>query len=256
MLASKIETTRGAYEKKARVVCQYLDPHGDIHDLTREQLFGYIAAREATGVTRHTIHKELVVIRQALKEARKREVYRGSLDIVPAYKAKYEPRKRFLTREEVEKLLAELTEEQRLWVQICIYTGAERSVMHKLCWDDIDFKRNQIHLRGTKRATRDRHVPIAKPLRQILEKLDRSRPLLPTQWERVNGHLGEACERAGLKRVSPNDLRRTFGSWLKQEGVDSLTVAHMMGHSGTYMVNKVYGQLDEATYQAAMEKLK
>ena len=40
---------------------------------------------------------------------------------------------------------------------------------------------------------------------------------------------------------TPNDLRRTFASWLKQSGQDSLVVARLMGHTSTRMVELVYG---------------
>jgi hypothetical protein len=55
--------------------------------------------------------------------------------------------------------------------------------------------------------------------------------------------------------MTPNDLRRTFGSWLKQAGVDSFTVASMMRHSSSVMVEKVYGQLNNAAFITASKLL-
>jgi hypothetical protein len=55
--------------------------------------------------------------------------------------------------------------------------------------------------------------------------------------------------------VTPNDLRRTFATWLKQNDVDSAVVAAMMGHSSTAMVDLVYGKLDEASYRRAIARL-
>lgn len=45
-----------------------------------------------------------------------------------------------------------------------------------------------------------------------------------------------------VPRVTPNDLRRTFGSLLVQGGTPLADVARMMGHKGTEMVFKVYGK--------------
>lgn len=64
--------------------------------------------------------------------------------------------------------------------------------------------------------------------------------------------LERACARAGVPRVTPNDLRRTFATWLKQKDVDSAVVAVMMGHSSTAMVDRVYGKLDEMSFQRAI----
>jgi methanogenic corrinoid protein MtbC1 len=55
--------------------------------------------------------------------------------------------------------------------------------------------------------------------------------------------------------VTPNDLRRTFATWLKQNDVDSAVVAAMMGHNATAMVDRVYGKLDEASYRRAIARL-
>jgi integrase len=58
----------------------------------------------------------------------------------------------------------------------------------------------------------------------------------------------------GIARVTPNDLRRTLASWLKQEGIDSGVVAKILGNSAR-MVDLVYGQIDAATKARAMARL-
>lgn len=58
-----------------------------------------------------------------------------------------------------------------------------------------------------------------------------------------------------MPRVTPNDLRRSFATWLKQSDVDSAVVAAMMGHTSTAMVDRVYGRLDEGTLRRAIAKL-
>ena len=47
--------------------------------------------------------------------------------------------------------------------------------------------------------------------------------------------------------VSPNDLRRSYASWLKQRGADSAAVAKLLGHASTRMVDLVYGHLSDQT---------
>jgi hypothetical protein len=60
---------------------------------------------------------------------------------------------------------------------------------------------------------------------------------------------------APMRSITPNDLRRTFASWLKQAGVDSMVVAKMLGHTTSRMVEMVYGHLNDATTIAAIAKL-
>jgi integrase len=52
-------------------------------------------------------------------------------------------------------------------------------------------------------------------------------------WIAGKRRLGCACERASVPNVTPNDLRRTFATWLKQQDVDSAVVANMMRHGST-----------------------
>ena len=78
-------------------------------------------------------------------------------------------------------------------------------------------------------------------------------PLEP--WGNYLRDLAAACERAGIARVTPNDLRRTFASWLLQQEVPPMTVAKMMGHRSTDMVMRVYGQLGLDTHVDAIKRL-
>src|SRR5690606_9130767 len=135
---------------------------------------------------------------------------------------------------------------------------------------DVAHKRLRVPVKN--RATRWRLVPIHPSLMPMLRAAIKGRspdePLVQP-WPNVRRDLHAAVARINLDvrtrkigklpKVSPNDLRRTFASWLKQEGVDSMTVAHLMGHSSTRMVELVYGRLSDETYQdavAAMPRLK
>jgi integrase len=74
-------------------------------------------------------------------------------------------------------------------------------------------------------------------------------------WHNVRRDLAQACDRARIERVSPNDLRRTFASWLKQAECDSLAVAKLLGHTSSRMVELVYGHLDQRALEQAVARL-
>lgn len=260
MLATKREETRSSYECKARNLTRLLGDERDVNTLTRGEIVSYAKARrEEPGrggkkISDHTIHKELVVLRQTLKEGLKRGTYRGSVDIVPNWKASYTPKTRHLTQEEFETLIAHTPLEHRMWIVLQVYTSANKSEVESMGWTHIDLKQGEVRVPGTKRTTRWRTVPIHPVLRKRLMAADRSEPLV-APWPRVNHDLSKICIDAGLEHLSTNDLRRTFAAWLKQAGVDSLPVAHMMGHSSTIMVERVYGRLNAETYRDAIGNL-
>lgn len=254
MVALKKPTTRDAYKLKVLHLCRLFGGDADIGTLTRAAVSDYTATRTKEGASRHTIHKELVVLRQTLKEAQKRGLYAGSLDVVPSWQADYQPKTRALSVEEFALLLANTPVQHRTWIMLQAYTSSNLSETAKITWEHVDLARNSITIPGTKRSSRLRSVPIHPELKAWLKGCDKKKPLV-AQWKNVKHALPRYAVNAGIGPVTTNDLRRTFGSWLKQAGVDSLHVAHLMGHRSTAMVDRVYGQLSVASYSDAVNRL-
>ena len=67
--------------------------------------------------------------------------------------------------------------------------------------------------------------------------------LLFPPWANVRRDLLEACARAGIERCSPNDLRRTYGRWMRIAAFPDEIIAPTMGHADTRMLERVYGKL-------------
>jgi Phage integrase family len=196
-----------------------------------------------------TIAKELVVLRKSLRLAIRAGAWRGRVEeVIPvAFSPGYEPRKRALPAGELAKLLSELLPDRAARVAFIVSTSA--------CWRETELARREdvgeglatVLLRGTKRKTRFRIVPIVSPaqrslLAHALEHAGGAEGALFTAWRNVRRDLAEACERAGIERCSPNDLRRTFASWQVEAGVPLFPIAQAMGHKDTRMLERVYGR--------------
>lgn len=55
---------------------------------------------------------------------------------------------------------------------------------------------------------------------------------------------GEApCARAGIPPCTPNDLRRTFGTWWREHEVEPHLIGSLLGHKGSRMVERVYRRM-------------
>lgn len=270
--AGRRAATVGSYRQKARHLVRLLGADTDIADIDRVRCQGFRATRLQEGASEHTVYKEVVVLRLALAE-------QGIHGVVPKFSANYTPRELHLTVPQFRKLLAALAPRRRLWVMLACYLGARDSELASLRWEDVDLKSHLVRLRGTKTKRSDRVVPIPPQLIRPL-KADRQpsgavvapwtkrcRDLTSAYWKVIDwkppgswtkggrSKAGASRSIAGAPRLSPNDLRRTFASWLKQAGVDSMVVAHLLGHSSTRMIEAVYGRLRAEDYARAMAKL-
>jgi integrase len=61
--------------------------------------------------------------------------------------------------------------------------------------------------------------------------------LLFLPWQNVRRDLAQACDRAGIEPCTPNDLRRTCATWLRQAGAAPDLIAPVMGHTDTAWSN-------------------
>ena len=64
-----------------------------------------------------------------------------------------------------------------------------------------------------------------------------------------------ACERAGVKPLSLNNLRHSFASQHLIAGTPPLQVSHMMGHSDPGVTLKVYSKWAEQEKSSAQSRL-
>ncbi len=246
--AGRAAGTLNCYRTKARHLVRLLGGETPLRSLTRPTILQYRAMRLTEGAAETTVHKELVVLRRTLSEA-------GLEGIVPRTAVRYRPRERHLTHDEFLTLLEQLSTKRQLWLMVAFYGGLRAHELEILEWSNVDLKNAWLRVPGTKTAGSFRRVPIAVPLLRRLASAERSGDLVLRPWPNYNRDLGAACKRGGIAPVSANDLRRTFASWLKQAGVDSLTVAHLLGHSSTRMVELVYGRLTASTYENAIALL-
>lgn len=160
-----------------------------------------------------------------------------------------EPRERWLTRSEAERLVAGCGDfHVRLFVMLALHTAARTAAILGLTWDRVDLDAQRIHYgtgRGNKR--RARAVPIGAELMahlQAAQALAQSEHVVEFAGRAVlsvKTGFRAACRRAGLAGVTPHVLRHTAATWAMQEGIPSWEVAGLLGHSDVAMVEKVYG---------------
>jgi integrase len=227
--------------------------------LTPRHVLEFIQRRREEGAGENTIGKAVVALLTVLKLAKRREDWKGDTDalVPPSFLPEYKPRERWLPRAEVQALLAALLPDRAARMALAVATGANKSEAAKVRREDVDLEAGVVLLRGTKTEARWRRVVVAMPWqRDLLEYALRHGEgeggLLFRPWTSQWRDVHEACESAGIAPVSSNDWRRTFSHWCRAEGLSLETIAPLMGHTTTQMVQKVYGKRDVEELRARM----
>lgn len=257
----KSEATVEFYRKRARQLGRmiaegHLPPL--LSELRARHIDAMVAVRRAEGSSRATIAKDLILVRLALKLAKRRGQWRGDVDeLLPhRFGGSSTPRERWLTHAELWQLLGALRPERAAWVAFAVATGANLSECAKARRDDVILRGDvpdRVRLRGTKRASRLRWVPIVRPWQRALLQAALSAAGKVELWDwtsvdrdldgGANQDLRRAARRVGLEALSTNDLRRTFATWMVADGVDRAAVSDAMGHADGRMLARHYAHL-------------
>lgn len=256
LLATK-ETNRSAgtrhmYGVKAGHVLRVFGADAPMSAITPGAVDAYVLQRQQEGASNSTIGKELTTIVQLCKAAKRAGVWAGDLSTLkPAdFRIDYKPREGVLTAADEAKLRGVCTAEQWGAVAFILGTGCRLSELLAAQPGDIDFKRREVRIRGTKTPGSYAVIPILKSTTRYLKL---AAPHVPFTWTRMSKGLPELCAAAGLPHLTPNDLRRTVSTRLIEAGADPYDVAKITRHATLTMLKRVYDRAQVAATRARID---
>ena len=148
-------------------------------------------------------------------------------------------------------------------VEFLAYSGLRKSEAAKVTWQDCDFDRERILVRGDEEtATKNgeqRHVPMIADMCPFLQRLRSLRPDAKPgdpvlRVRECQGTINRACKALGIARFTHHDLRHLFATRCIEAGVDIPTVSRWLGHKdGGALAMKTYGHLRD-DHSVAMAK--
>src|SRR5579872_1473194 len=149
-------------------------------------------------------------------------------------------------------------------VLVSLNTGLRRGELFSLTWNDIDFARANLTVKGdTAKSGKTRHIPLnaialqaLKDWRQIneTEELVFSNVKTGAAFNHVKKSWAGVLERAKIKKFRWHDMRHHFASKLVMAGVDLNTVRELLGHADIKMTLR-YAHLAPEHKARAVEKL-
>ena len=171
-------------------------------------------------------------------------------------------RERFLTKEEINRLLEELDRSRnrllRYIVMLLLLTGARKQEVLRAAWEDFDLHHGFWLIPETK-SGRPRSIPLSHHIRCLLDELPSNGT---SQWLFPNPKTGvpfvtvfytwdKARIAAGLADVRMHDLRHSFASFLVNSGRSIYEVKELLGHAHIKTTER-YAHLDNTTLANAI----
>lgn len=222
--------------------------------LTREHVEGYVMRRQA-GV--RTVRNELTVLNQAMRLAKTRGRSVPDVDLLSVpVPGTITPKERWLTRDEYAVVMDILRLRWSSWIRLAVYSGGRPEEVNAMLWDDVDLEAGVLHIRGTKTAGSDRYVPIAAPLLEWMRQQSHRKGHIVRPLRGSYHLLKTTCAKLGIPRFTPHDCRRTFSSWLLQDGVSERDIADLLGHRTVHLTRTVYAKTSMDRLRLAVSSLK
>lgn len=173
-------------------------------------------------------------------------------------------RDRFLHADEMprffQSVMAEENETIRDFILIALLTGARRSNVLAMRWQDINFERAEWRIHETKNGT-PQTVTLSPEAIEILTNRKLSNgSVFVFPGAGKSGHLMEPkkgwqriLKRAGIEDLHVHDLRRTLGSWQAKTGASLVIIGKSLNHK-SQNTTAIYARLDADPVRASVNK--
>lgn len=213
-----------------------------LDEINKAKIDAIKIAKLSEGVSNATVNRVLALIRSMLNSAKNNWEW---LDTVPTVKLLPEPKKRlrWLTQEEVGRLLTELPEHLEAMARFALATGLRESNVTGLQWSQLDTQRRcaWIHADQAK-AEKAIGVPLNDEALAVIRLQIGKHDTHVFTYEgepvtRANNHAWrKALVRAGIKDFRWHDLRHTWASWHVQNGTPLHVLKELGGWADLTMV--------------------
>lgn len=159
-----------------------------------------------------------------------------------------------LTQEEQTQFIAAIADcPFRVYYLFLLYSGCRRCEGLSARWEDVDFEKKRIFIRGTKTEKSRNYIPLFENLANLLNDI-------PVEQRKglINPFSEQQVERA-FKKLCPthriHDLRHTFATNCIEAGVELKAVQAWLRHSNIGITADTYAHATDKFLMQEAEKL-
>jgi integrase len=208
-----------------------------------------------------TVKNTLELLRRLINFGVKKHLSQGPPFIIEMPKT-HSLKTEDLTTEQLSRLLDAISESPNLqaaaFMKMALFTGMRRSELFKLRWEDVDFHKGFIHIRGPKGGA-DQKIPLNSSAQEVLANHPRlSEYVFPGRGGKrrvdITKQVNRIKEAAGIPKDfrALHGLRHVYASMLASSGqVDLYTLQKLLTHKSPAMTQRYAHLRDEALRRAS-----
>lgn len=242
---------------------KYLIPyfkHAKLTDIKQIDIQGYFNSAD---LSKSTLDKQKMILKAIFDAAIDNDLcYKNPVKNIVYGKVKEKRERHVYTKEESDALIEYALNHSYYDIVVMLKTGVRRSELLGLQWDDVNFTEKTIHVQravtyqdgklsigSPKTRSSDRIIPISDSLCEAIQMIPNSgkfifgsdKPRSPRAYASTyHRHMTKAAKDIGIPCLSPHELRHTYGTLLRESGVDIYTIQKVMGHSDISITAAIY----------------
>lgn len=250
-------------------VDKYLIPYfgkakiSDIRQIDIQKYFNTVKTDQDKPLAKSTLDKQKIILKSMFDAAIDNDLcYKNPVKNIKYQHISESTEKNVYSREEVSKIIEYAKEHDRIDIVLMLETGIRRSELLGLQWNDIDFTSRSMHIQRavvqtkgkividkTKTETSDRIIPFSTDLSEYLKSkasnsiyvIGTDKPQSPSTYAKhFKSFMSKMSEDIKCPALTPHELRHTYGTLLRESGVDIYTIQKVMGHSDISVTASIY----------------
>jgi len=257
--------------------------HIKLTNLKPQHVLQMLSQLEAKNKGKYTQKRAKQLLSTALKDAMKLEIiHRNVAMLVDTPKHTHKERKVW-DKSQIQQFLTHTKKINHKYYplfELLFYYGLRRGEVLGLRWQDIDFEKNEIHIRQTlaevghtivfgepKTRAGIRNLPLLSNVRETLLRHQAAEPeyaddLLfhgregnPVYPHSLLKTFRRLCQQAGLPKISLHEIRHTVATLMKDSNVSPTDAQHILGHSDIAITLQFYTHSTAESKVTAMDAL-